>query len=64
MAPLINNLKWYVYTLSDPVSNIPFYVGKGQRYRMYNHFYSVKKGKLPHGNKSLYERIKKIISIN
>jgi hypothetical protein len=61
MNQVINNKKWYVYTLSDPVSNIPFYVGKGQKYRMYNHFYSVKKNKPPHGNWCLYRKIKKII---
>lgn len=62
MNPLIKNKKWYVYTLNDPETNIPFYVGKGQKYRMYNHFYNVKKGKIPNGNFRLYEKIKSIIT--
>jgi hypothetical protein len=56
------NIKWYVYTLNDPETNIPFYVGKGQRYRMYNHYYNVKKHKIPNGNFRLYEKIKSIIN--
>ena len=43
MDPQINEKKWYVYTLNNPETHIPFYVGKGQRYRMYNHYYNVKK---------------------
>lgn len=57
----ISDKKWYVYTLNDPDTNIPFYVGKGQRYRMYNHFYNVKKRKIPNGNFRLYDKIKSII---
>jgi NUMOD3 motif len=62
MNPIINNKKWYVYTLNDPETSIPFYVGKGQRYRMYNHYYNVKKHKIPNGNFRLYEKIKSIIT--
>lgn len=29
--------KYYVYVLTDPRTNIPFYVGKGQQDRMYSH---------------------------
>jgi len=57
----ISDKKWYVYTLNDPDTNIPFYVGKGQRYRMYNHYYNTKKHKIPNGNFRLYEKIKSII---
>jgi hypothetical protein len=56
--------KWYVYSLNDPETNIPFYVGKGQRYRMYNHYYNAKKHKIPNGNFRLYEKIRYIIDNN
>ena len=55
-------MKWYVYTLSDPRTNEIFYVGKGQRYRMYNHYWAVKRGKVPHRNYKLFRRIKEIIN--
>jgi hypothetical protein len=61
MNPQIKEKKWYVYTLNDPETHIPFYVGKGQRYRMYNHYYNTKKHKIPNGNFRLYEKIKSII---
>ncbi len=60
MKPQINK-KWYVYSLNDSETNVPFYIGKGQGYRMYNHFYNVKKHKIPNGNFRLYERIRSII---
>lgn len=56
--------KWYVYTLIDPITNKIFYVGKGQKYRMYNHYYNVKNKKLPNGNFRLYDKIKSIIENN
>jgi len=55
-------MKWYVYTLSDPRTNEIFYVGKGQRYRMYNHYWAVKRGKVPHSNYKLFRKIKEIIN--
>lgn len=61
MNPLIKNKKWYVYTLNDPETNIPFYVGKGQKYRMYSHYSNVKNHKIPNGNFRLYNKIKSII---
>lgn len=61
MNPQINK-KWYVYSLNDPETNIPFYIGKGQRYRMYSHYYNAKKHKIPNGNFRLYEKIKSIIT--
>jgi hypothetical protein len=33
-------MKWYVYTLTDSRTGEIFYVGKGQRYRMYTHYMS------------------------
>lgn len=60
MNPKINK-KWYVYSLNDPETNIPFYIGKGQRYRMYNHYYNTKKHKIPNGNFRLYDKIRNII---
>lgn len=33
----IENLKFYVYLLIDPVTNEPFYVGKGQGNRVFDH---------------------------
>jgi hypothetical protein len=58
------NYKWYVYVLIDPFTEKIFYVGKGQKYRMYNHYYNVKNKKIPNGNYRLYEKIKSIIVEN
>ena len=51
---------YYVYELIDPRTNITFYIGKGKNNRMYVHENYVKKGKLPNGNKKLFEKIKEI----
>lgn len=62
MNSQIYSEKWYVYTLNDPENNKPFYVGKGRHYRMYHHYYNVKKHKIPNGNFRLYNKIKNIIA--
>jgi len=54
-------MKWYVYTLSDPRTNEVFYVGKGQRYRMYTHYWLVKRNKVPNGNYQLFRKIRDMI---
>jgi hypothetical protein len=59
-----NFKKWYVYTLIDPRDGSIFYVGKGQRNRMYIHVWSTKKGNPPHKNYKLFRRIREIINEN
>lgn len=52
---------YYVYELFDPLlPDQPFYVGKGQRRRMYLHEYYSKKG--THYNKYLSNKILKILN--
>jgi len=55
---------YYVYELIDPRNNKPFYIGKGTGLRMYFHAKNVKRGKIPHGNKKLFNKIKKIMNGN
>jgi len=52
---------FYVYYLIDPRNNLPFYVGKGYDYRMYEHEWCTKRGKVPNNNKHLYYKIKQIL---
>ena len=52
---------FYTYSLTDPDSNVPFYIGKGYGERMYYHEALVRKGKT-FKNKHLYHKISKIIS--
>jgi hypothetical protein len=47
--------------LIDPSTNEIFYVGKGNRRRMYDHEKDVIKGKYPNNNRHLYYKIKKIL---
>ena len=59
----MNDKKYYVYTLTDPINNEIFYVGKGTKNRMYKHEVLVKRHKLPNGNNYyLYKIIKEIIN--
>lgn len=51
---------YYVYQLIDPRTNIVFYIGKGKSNRMYVHENYVKNGKIPNGNKKLFDKIKEI----
>jgi hypothetical protein len=34
---------YYVYSLVDPINNVPFYIGKGTGDRMYTHLYTKRK---------------------
>ena len=52
----------YVYHLIDPRNNLPFYVGRGIKNRMYDHENEVKKERIPHRNKHLYYKIKQILN--
>ena len=54
--------KYYVYSLSSDGS--VFYIGKGCGYRMYTHVNSVKNGKIPHGNRFLFDKITELLSEN
>ena len=55
---------FYVYHLIDPFNNTVFYVGKGYGERMYEHEKEVRRKVIPHKNKHLYYKIKKIISLS
>ena len=55
-------MKYYTYVLIDPINNKIFYVGKGQKKRMYDHVDNVKRGRIPNGTNTYLERkIKKIL---
>jgi len=55
--------RFYVYNLIDPVNNIVFYIGKGCKYRYYEHIRKVKKNEIPNNNLHLFNKIKKIINL-
>lgn len=55
-------MKYYVYQLIDPRTDIVFYIGKGQKRRMYTHVNEVIRGRVPNGNDRLGNKIKKIIN--
>ena len=58
-------MKYYVYEMIDPRTDKVFYVGKGQKERMYEHEKDVQKGKIPNKtNKRLENKIKKIMVTN
>lgn len=52
---------YYVYILIDPRNDLPFYVGKGTRNRMYQHVVIVKRNKITNRNKHLTYKIQKIL---
>jgi len=53
---------YYVYHLIDPRDNLPFYVGKGRMERIYDHEKDVLNGRIPHNNKLLFYKIKKVLN--
>jgi hypothetical protein len=55
---------YYVYKLIDPRNQKTFYVGKGTKNRMYKHEQYSLRGKLPNGNKDLYDKILEIKCLN
>ncbi len=56
-------MEYYTYVLIDPRIGKIFYVGKGQKRRMYKHVNEVKRGRIPNGsNVYLGRKIKKILS--
>jgi len=58
------NKKYYTYVLIDPITDKPFYIGCGQRNRMYKHEEDVQKDRIPNGtNIYLGRKIKKILSL-
>ncbi len=55
-------MKYYVYQLIDPKTNKIFYIGKGQKLRMYQHVKDVQRGRIPNRtNVYLYYKIKEIL---
>jgi len=58
-----NNMKYYVYELIDPRNEKPFYIGCGQKNRMYRHEKDVLVDRVPNGtNKKLGNKIKQILA--
>ena len=53
--------KYYIYFLIDPRDKKVFYIGKGQKERMYAHERIVKVGKSPNNNFTLKNKIKDIL---
>ena len=56
---MARSLEFYVYSLVDPRDGKPFYIGKGQGKRMFQHVKDVMRGKTL--NKAKTDRIKEII---
>ncbi len=57
-------MKYYIYQLIDPRNSKIFYIGKGQKLRMYQHVKDVQRGRIPNGsNNKLGNKIKKILLI-
>ena len=57
----IKQNNFYVYALVNPITNLPFYIGKGKNNRDKSHIRDVRYNKIPHGNKHLFYTIKNII---
>jgi hypothetical protein len=55
----MKNNKYYVYSLIDPRTNVPFYIGKGIGARLYRHEKNVINGKIPNDNNYLFNKIRK-----
>lgn len=55
---MTSELKYYVYYLKDPITNLPFYIGKGEGRRAYRHF-TGKKSKIENPYK--YNKIQSLI---
>lgn len=52
---------FYVYSIIDPRTKTPFYIGKGKDNRMYMHERYVINGRIPDNNKHKYYKIKQIL---
>lgn len=52
---------FYVYKLIDPVTLLPFYIGKGSGRRIFKHEDQVIQNIIPNNNKHLFHKINKII---
>ena len=59
---IVNKNKFYVYHLINPITNVPFYVGKGYGRRMYDHENHVLKNTHPNNNSHLFYKIKKVLN--
>lgn len=53
---------FYIYHLVDPVTDIPFYVGKGRNRRMYKHEENVRRNSIPNNNRHLFYKIRSILT--
>jgi len=60
----MNDDRYYVYCLVDPITKKPFYVGKGRGNRMYSHVYEAKRDKHKWTNTLKCERILSILNKN
>jgi hypothetical protein len=58
----IAELKYYVYLLVNPETNTPFYVGKGEGNRVFDHLNEAKEGKKGTG-KELFASFKKNLQV-
>lgn len=54
---------FYVYELWNPITNLPFYIGKGQGRRPYHHEEFVMKNNKINGNRHKYYTIRKILNL-
>ena len=48
-------MEYYTYTLIDPRNEKIFYVGKGQKTRMYDHENAVQRGMIPNKKERINE---------
>jgi hypothetical protein len=59
---LIEQRMFYVYTINDPISGRPFYIGKGKGRRCYSHVEAVKRG-TKDWNQAKIDKIKSILAM-